>query len=164
MTEASIILITLLSRIKEFKKKHYLIGKKMQINLLKLMDEQACYQLLREIRWPDGVQCTSCGHLEVKKAGFHDTHPYRQRYECRKCETRFDDLTDTVFSGSKKTLKTWLVCLYLMGLNLSNLQISKELDMSEKTAQEMTTVLREGIVKKNLISSLAEWLRPTRST
>ncbi len=34
------------------------------------------------------------------------------------------------------------VCLYLMGLNLSNLQIAKELDISEPTAQRMTKLLR----------------------
>ena len=135
----------------------------MQINLLNLMDDQACYQLLRQIRWADGVQCPHCNHLEIKKAGFHNTHPNRQRYECCNCERRFDDLTDTVFAGSKKPLKTWLVCLYLMGLNLSNKQIASELDMTEKTAQEMTTVLRAGIVKKSLISSLMAWLRPMKS-
>ena len=126
----------------------------MQINLLKLMDDAACYQLLREIRWADGVQCPHCNYVEIKKAGFHDNHPNRQRYGCCNCKRRFDDLTQTVFAGSKKPLKTWLVCLYLMGLNLSNLQIAKELDITEKTAQEMTTVLREGIVKKNLILKL----------
>lgn len=35
---------------------------------------------------------STCGELEVKKAGFRDSHPYRQRYECRKCNNRFDDL------------------------------------------------------------------------
>ncbi|MEM6964953.1 MAG: hypothetical protein AAF573_09320 [Bacteroidota bacterium] len=38
--------------------------------------------------------------------------------------------------------------LYLMGLNLSNRQISKELEISEPTTQRVTTILREGIVKK----------------
>ncbi len=136
----------------------------MQINLLKLMDDRACYELLREIRWADGVQCPKCNHLEVKKAGFHDQHPNRQRYECCNCESRFDDLTDTVFSGSKKSLKTWILCLYFMALNLSNQQIAKELDMTKKTAQNMTTTLRAGIVKKKLIFNLMKWLKPMKST
>lgn len=46
----------------------------------------------------------------------------------------FDDLTGTIFSGSNKSLKVWIVCLYLMGLNLSNAQISSELDISYPTA------------------------------
>ena len=32
----------------------------------------------------------------VIKRGFDDTEPARQRYECHDCDTRFDDLTDTI--------------------------------------------------------------------
>jgi hypothetical protein len=36
-----------------------------------------------------------------------------------------------------------------MGLNLSNEQIAHELDVNDSDAQQMTTQLREGIVKKS---------------
>jgi len=36
-----------------------------------------------------------------------------------------------------------------MGLNLSNEQIAKELDLDRSEVQQMTTQLREGIVKKS---------------
>ena len=36
--------------------------------------------------------------------------------------------------------------LYLMGLNLSNEPIAKELDLDPDDAQRMTTALREGVV------------------
>jgi transposase-like protein len=114
----------------------------MQISLLNLMDEQACYEVLRQLRWADGVQCPHCGARQSVKDGMDETHSYRQRYRCQSCEKRFDDLTDTVFSGSHQPLKTWIVCLYLMGLNLSNAQIAKELEVSEPTAQQMTRLLR----------------------
>ena len=39
--------------------------------------------------------------------------------------------------------------LYFMGLNISNEQIAQELDISRSDVQEMTTQLREGVVKKN---------------
>jgi len=39
-----------------------------------------------------------------------------------------------------------MLCLYFMGLNLSNKQIAAELEMNENTIQEMTTTLRSGIV------------------
>lgn len=86
----------------------------MQVNLLRLMDEKACYDLLREIRWTDGIHCPHCNGLNVNKDGVHETHFYRQRYKCQNCKRRFDDLTDTIFSGSPKELKTWLICMYLM--------------------------------------------------
>ena len=136
----------------------------MQINLLKLMGDEACYNLLRELRWKNGVECPNCQSLDVIKDGKNENHPHRQNYRCHSCLKNFDDLTETVFSGSKLPLKTWILCLYLMGLNLSNTQISKELDISLKTAQRMTKKLRTGIVKKNLIYNLMEKLRPMKST
>ena len=136
----------------------------MQINLLKLMGDEACYNLLRELRWEDGVKCPNCQSLDVIKDGKNENHPHRQNYRCHPCLKNFDDLTETVFSGSKLPIKTWVLCLYLMGLNLSNAQISKELDLSLKTAQSMTKKLRAGIVKKSLIYNLREKLRPMKST
>jgi transposase-like protein len=62
------------------------------------------------------------------------------------CNRFFDDLTNTVFSGSHHPLSIWMLCLYFMGLNLSNRQIAAELEMDENTIQEMTTTLRNGIV------------------
>lgn len=39
------------------------------------------------------------------------------------------------------------MCLYLMGLNLSNQQIAAELDLNKDDVQQMTNQLREGIVQ-----------------
>lgn len=109
------------------------------------MDEAKCYELLRQIRWVDGLYCVHCQSEDVVKNGYDENHLSQQRNACYR---NFDDLTDTVFSGSNKTLKVWVVGLYLMGLNLSNRQMAKELDVSQPTAQRMTILLREGIVKK----------------
>ena len=46
------------------------------------------------------------------------------------------------------SLKVWVLCLYFMGLNLSNEQIAHELSINESDAYQMTTELRGGIVKK----------------
>ena len=45
-------------------------------------------------------------------------------------------------------LKVWILCLYFMGLNLSNDQIAHELSINESDVQQMTAQLRDGIVKK----------------
>ena len=85
---------------------------------------------------------------DIAKRGFHTQQTARQRYECRACGRQFDDLTDTIFEGHHQPLKVWVVCLYLIGLNLSNQQIAAELDLNESDAQVMTTQLREGVVAK----------------
>ena len=112
------------------------------------MSDAACFEQLRDLRWPEGVRCPECGSSSTIKRGKDDTHPDRQRYACKECSKRFDDLTGTVFEGHHQPLKTWLVCLYLMGLNLSNHQISAELGLNKDDVQAMTETLRKGIDQK----------------
>ncbi len=59
-----------------------------------------------------------------------------------------DDLTGTVFAGHHQPLRVWILCLYFMGLNLSNSQIAKELGLDPDSAQDMTTPLRNGLLAK----------------
>jgi transposase-like protein len=99
----------------------------VRVNIMNLIDEAQCYQTVRELRWPDGIACPSCQSTHVIKRGFDDTEPARQRYECHDCDQRFDDLTDTIFAGHHQPLKVWVVCPYLMGLNVPNESIAQEL-------------------------------------
>jgi transposase-like protein len=121
----------------------------VQVNIKNLIDDVPCDQTVRELRWPNGVQCPSCESRHVIKRGFDDTEPARQRYECHDCDQRFDDLTDTIGAGHHQPLKVWILCLYCMGLNLSNEQIAHELSINESDAYLMTTAWRGGIVKKS---------------
>ena len=123
------------------------------IQLKHLIDDRKCYEVLRELRWPNGTQCPKCGSSEVKKRGFHSRQAYRQRYHCQACQQQFDDLTDTIFEGHHQPLRTWILCLYLMGLNLSNEQIAQELDLAVGDAQMMTSQLRAGILAKKSLSN-----------
>jgi transposase-like protein len=118
------------------------------IQLKNLLDDRKCYETIRAMRWPAGTKCPKCGSGEIKKRGFHSRHSYRQRYVCHGCEQQFDDLTGTIFEGHHQPLRTWILCLYLMGLNLSNVQIAQELDLSAGDAQSMISQLRAGIVAK----------------
>jgi hypothetical protein len=65
------------------------------------------------------------------------------------CDTRFDDLTDTIFAGHHQPLKVGIFCLYFIGLNVSNEQMAHEWAVNGSDAQQMTAQLREGIVKKS---------------
>jgi len=96
------------------------------VNIQDLFDDARCYQTIRDMRWPDGVTCPHCSSAAVIKNGRDDTEPHRQRYECQGCRRRFDDLTDTIFAGHHQPLRTWIGCLYLMGLNLSGLQMGAD--------------------------------------
>jgi transposase-like protein len=118
------------------------------VNLSSLLDDAKCYGLVRQHRWPDGVRCPHCGGAAVARDGRDDMRPCRQRYRCKSCGCRFDDLTGTVLAGHHQPLRVWVLCLYLMGLNLSNRQIAKELDLSQPDVQLMTEQLRAGLVAR----------------
>ena len=119
------------------------------ITLTSLIDEKKCYETVRELRWSDGVSCPHCSSKEVKLRGLHDSHTHRQRYQCKEqgCGKQFDDLTGSIFAGRHQSLRVWICCLYLMGLNLSNAQIAQELGLNKDDVHQMATQLREGIVE-----------------
>ena len=54
----------------------------------------------------------------------------------------------TVLAGRHRPLRLWVLCLYLMGLNLSNRQIAQELDLGVSDVQAMTEALRQGLTAK----------------
>ena len=118
------------------------------VNLSGLLDDAKCFALVRQLRWPEGVRCPGCGRDTVIRDGCDDTQPYRQRYRCKNCAGRFDDLTGTALAGHHQPLRVWVLCLYFMGLNLSNRQIAQELGLSVADVQAMTEHLRTGLVAK----------------
>jgi transposase-like protein len=118
------------------------------VNLSALIDDAKCFELVRQHRWPDGVRCPGCDSAAVARHGRDDTQQDRQRYRCTTCGRRFDDLTGTALAGHHRPLRLWVLCLYLMGLNLSNRQIAQELGLSVSDVQAMTEHLRVGLVAK----------------
>ena len=127
----------------------------MVLNIQNLIDDAKCFETVRELRWPGGVTCPECGSRNVTKQGHDDTQPKRQRYQCQACRKRFDDLTGTIFAGHHQPLRTWILCLYFMGLNLSNQQIAQELDLNKDDVQKMTRQLHEGVVAKKPTATLS---------
>src|ERR687884_324734 len=118
------------------------------VNLSALIDDAKCFALVRQHRWPDGVHCPACGSGSVVRDGFDETQAQRQRYRCKECARRFDDLTGTVLAGHHQPLRVWVLCLYFMGLNLSNRQIAQELGLNVSDVHAMTGQLRRGLVAK----------------
>ncbi len=118
------------------------------VNLSGLMDDAKCFALVRQHRWPEGVRCPVCDSGAVVRDGCDDTQPCRQRYRCKACASRFDDLTGTVLAGHHQPLRVWVLCLYFMGLNLSSQQIAKELGLCGSDVQTMTEQLRRGLAAK----------------
>src|SRR4051794_6750393 len=124
-------------------------------NLSALLDEAKCCAVVRQHRRPDGVRCPACASGAVIRDGCDETQRSRQRYRCKACAGRFDDLTGTVLAGHHQPLRVWVLCLYFMGLNLSNRQIAAELGLNASDVQAMTEQLRHGLVARTPEVTLA---------
>ena len=74
------------------------------ISLQNLLDNDKCYEALRQARWPNGVRCPHCGAATVTKQGRDTTQPARQKYHCQAGSRYFDDRTGTVFAGHHQPL------------------------------------------------------------
>jgi transposase-like protein len=118
------------------------------ISIKRLISEEQCYETIRQLRWSGKVRCPHCASENIIKRGRHSQQTARCRYECKDCGKRFDDLMDTVLAGHHQPLSTWILCLYFMGLNLSNAQIAQELEVNKDDLQAMTELMRAGIDKK----------------
>ncbi len=101
-----------------------------------------------------------CDSGTVIRDGHDDTQPCRQRYRCKACAGRLDDLTGTVLAGYHQPLRVWVLCLYFMGLNLSNRQIALELGLDGSDVQAMTEQLRRGLAAKTPAVELTGEVEP----
>ena len=119
------------------------------ITIRHLVSEAQCYATIRPLRWQGEVGCPGCESSQIIRRGYGDKQRACQRYQCQSCGKRFDDLSGTVLSGHHQPLSAWVLCLYFMGLNLSNQQIAQELDLNKDDLQYMAEHLRTGIDKKN---------------
>lgn len=120
----------------------------MELKIFNLVDDRKCYEAIRDLRWSEGVTCPHCQSKHIIKRGVDDQNEWKQRYECKNCKKRFDDLTNTVFSGHHQPLKVWVIFLYFLGLNLSTEQIAQELSLNNSDAYYMSDILRSGVVEK----------------
>ncbi|MBL8252882.1 MAG: transposase [Candidatus Competibacter sp.] len=48
------------------------------ISLQNLLDNEKCYEALRQARWPDGVRCPHCDAATLTRQGWDKTQPARQ--------------------------------------------------------------------------------------
>lgn len=109
-----------------------------------LISEEACYRLLRERRWPDGVvRCPACGQTDVAGPWPTPWEAACYRYRCRACGRSFNDRTGTVFEGSKLPLSAWFLAMYLVELGKTIQEVARELPCDYHTAHRLVWTIRE---------------------
>ena len=115
-------------------------------------DEQAAFDKLESIVWPDGPTCPKCGALDRinRLEGVKDKKG-RVRpglWKCYHCRSQFTVRVGTVFEASHVPLHKWLQAVYLMASSkkgISSNQLHRTLEVTLKTAWFMAHRIREAM-------------------
>lgn len=67
--------------------------------------EEACWDYLCQLRWPDGFKCPRCGGAEAWNTG-------RGLYHCRSCNLQTSVTAGTIFHGTRKPLRVWFEAIW----------------------------------------------------
>lgn len=109
--------------------------------LFRLFPDQEAARVYLEGRiWANGVKCPHCANTDritTRKGGY---------YRCNACKEDFTVRTRTIFERSHVPLHKWLYAMYLLVTarkGISSLQLSKEIDITQKSAWFVLQRLRE---------------------
>jgi len=109
-------------------------------------DEQACWEYLKRVRWPEGFVCPRC---RGRRASFLET---RRLWQCRRCRKQVSLTAGTVLQGTRVPLRKWFLAIFFMARHkqgISALQLQRDLGLgSYQTAWTMLHKLRCGLARR----------------
>jgi transposase-like protein len=116
-------------------------------------DEQAAFERLEAIVWPDGIVCPHCGTIG-KAAALTGVKDKKGRVrdglkKCYACRKQFTVRVGTVFEASHVPLHIWFQASFLLCSSkkgISSNQLHRTLGVTLKTAWFMSHRLREAMV------------------
>ena len=109
--------------------------------LNKFPDNESATTYLESILWSGGAACKRCGNVEnlTKQKDGHNSW-------CKACRKYFNVRTNTPMERSNISVRNWVIAIYMMMTarkSISSLQLSKELDITQKSAWFMMQRIRE---------------------
>jgi len=71
----------------------------------RFITEDACFQYLALLRWPEGFSCPQCEHDEAWQTK-------RGLFQCKKCRRQTSITAATIFHDSRKPLRLWFEAMW----------------------------------------------------
>lgn len=125
-------------------------------SLLELNDyfkeEKTCHEFLANQIWEEGKPvCPFCGSNKVYTTKSRSIKPSKKdvpEYRCanKECTKKFSVTKGTIFESTNIPLRTWYAAIYLITTHkkgISSLQLSRDLDVTQKTAWFINHRIRE---------------------
>jgi transposase-like protein len=103
-------------------------------------DEEICNAYFENKRWGGNITCPHCGHNKIYRTN--------RGYKCanKECYKKFSVTVGTIFEDSNVPLRTWFATLFLVTTSkkgISSMQLSRQLNLTQKTAWFMLQRIRE---------------------
>jgi transposase-like protein len=112
-------------------------------------NEEAAYERLESIVWPDGPVCPHCGNVKADRIHRVEGKTARRGLlRCNECGEQFRVTVNTIFEHSKIPLNKWFQAAHLMASSkkgISAHQLHRTLQVTYKTAWFMGHRLREAM-------------------
>ena len=109
-----------------------------------------CLAFMVERRWPDGVECPTCGRKDVR---FIST---RRMWECKAEHARkqFSVKVGTIFEDSALPLDKWLIAMWMIANcknGVSSYEIARALGVTQKSAWFMLHRIRLAMQNRSIL-------------
>ena len=122
-----------------------------------IADELKAGDLIRDLRWPNGVRCAHCDHDTVYEC--KGLNPERRQWKCQKCRKKFSVTTKSIFEGSHVPLGKWIYAFFIMcsaKKGVSANQLKRELGISYKAAWFVCHRIRYAMMQEPFSSMLGK--------
>ncbi len=120
------------------------------------LSETWCYEVLRRVRWPNGIACPYCGSRVTTHS--KSTRTPRRRHLCLGCRRTFTDLTGTPFARTNLPIGKWFLCLRLLRHGHTTAELAKRLGVKWDTAAQLQRRLGVALARAGLVRLLRESL------
>ncbi|MCG8621983.1 MAG: IS1595 family transposase, partial [Proteobacteria bacterium] len=113
-------------------------------------DQESCIDHLERVRWQGKPICPHCSSKSIKPKK-EDGEGRIGRWHCHDCNASFKVTCGTVFHGTKIPLQKWFLAIALVTnakKSLSSCQLSRDLDLNQKTAWYILTRIRAEMAHK----------------
>jgi len=149
-----------------------LVNGKQEFSVVKIAErlqtEADAYLMLEELRW--GGQppaCPKCGEVgktyymaprdgTLSRSTRTGSRSQRRVWKCRGCRQQFSVLTDTIFHGTKISLRTWLLVIFeacASKNSVSAWEISRKYSITNESAWHLLHRIR-GAMKREPVAGL----------
>jgi transposase-like protein len=114
----------------------------------KFQTDQACYDHLYGMKWPEGFKCPKCLHTECYTIVTRN-HPL---YQCTSCRHQTSLTAGTIFEKARISLRIWFALVFFVSHDKRGVSASlmaKELEISYKTAWTNLHKIRKAMADKD---------------